>query len=1213
MRLHSWSVSGILFLFSCLFVAADTERMIQVRRISPRRIRVTCTPAPVRIVTSQVNGQPCSLVRTRADGQLKRRDYPALPFLLARIALPANNRPQIDVQQLAAQWVPTALPPQPSAGFVSRSKKSRRRRFGSFYRGKGIFPQRPFDLVSRHSLRGVQLAAIRFVPCQYSAKRRAYRVYSKIVVDVVLPQSVHSNSRNGRKKQRKRSRLFSRMLRRQVLNPSAIPDISRGTGNSLSPALRGTASTRDAGQNLTENGVLLLITPTEYRDALDSFIQWKRQRGLQVEVAIYPDDTGTGTTNLQTFIQGRYNSENLDFIILVGDYDDIPPDTTDIPSDTVYTLLEGADLYHDALISRISANTADDVATQTTKFLLYEKDPEKSGSGAWLAKGVGIASDQGGAGIASNQGQNFSIFNKYDYQIMREELAKWQAAGYSTVDALFDPGETSSEIADAFNAGRGLVYYLGHGQPTSWTTGAFDVTDARALTNTNRPPFIVVGACYVGDFLRSGGDCLAEAFLKAGSAETPTGAVGMVGATTAMDWDPPIVMLEAFTGLLTGQTSFTPGGDDEQTPIDLTSGMVTAGALTFLSVQYAMDWSVAADIGGDGATAAEKIMKQTHLFGDCSLQLRTRDPEVMAVTHPSVIVPGETANFTVTSGGTPVVGATICLFRSPDVQLVTETDAQGTAAILASPDAGDPLTLTVFHPDYLPVQATLPVASGPVAIYSTATLPDAVFNEAYSFSPQAAGGVTPYTWSLSAGAQTVPDWLSIQETTGEISGTPDTPGTWSLTLQVTDDTQDTAQQTITLFVGSPVTFGDSQLAAGTVAAPYSQDLPITGDFPPWQVTLTAGSLPSGLSLSTTGRVSGSPTLADTYNFTALVQDQMGKTDEKSFQLTIQPSATISILTDPYLPAADRGISSWSQQFEAAGGTGRFTWSAAAGSLPPGLTLSTAGKLSGTPEQGGDFSFRLQVTDDATPAHTAEKEFYLSIGVPVYFTTTVLPTAHLGFPWSAPVPVESSYPPIIFAQAGNLPNWLSLSADGILSGTPPTTTPEQFDILVQDWGGNIANATLTLAIDQADGTLLTPTAGWNTLSVTVIPNNPQPEAVFPGATLPVWEWQAARHRYTAAQEIEPMKGYWVYFRQQPEPFAVIGVEPASHTAQLPGGWSLVGPLVPSRSVPTGDPIVPPVWQWKNKRYSVATQLTAGNGYWLHLSAAGAVNLGTARSQ
>jgi hypothetical protein len=172
----------------------------------------------------------------------------------------------------------------------------------------------------------------------------------------------------------------------------------------------------------------------------------------------------------------------------------------------------------------------------------------------------------------------------------------------------------------------------------------------------------------------------------------------------------------------------------------------------------------------------------------------------------------------------------------------------------------------------------------------------------------------------------------------------------------------------------------TSLANGTAGVAYSATLAATGGVTPYVWSIVSGSLPAGLSLNaSTGVISGTPTSAGTSSFTVQVTDAQNPADSdtQALSLTINPPAPLNITTTS-LPDARRNRS-YSQTLQATGGVKPYTWSLAAGVLPPGLSLnSSTGVISGTPPTRGTWSFTVRVQDSQAPAASDTQALSLQV-------------------------------------------------------------------------------------------------------------------------------------------------------------------------------------------------------------------------------------------
>ncbi len=224
----------------------------------------------------------------------------------------------------------------------------------------------------------------------------------------------------------------------------------------------------------------------------------------------------------------------------------------------------------------------------------------------------------------------------------------------------------------------------------------------------------------------------------------------------------------------------------------------------------------------------------------------------------------------------------------------------------------------------------------------------------------------------------------------------------------------------------------------------------SGGSPPFTWAVTKGTPPPGLTISSDGSLTGTPTTAGPFQFTVTATDsaQTPETGSQPFTVVvITPGPPVINLT----PAPPAGVAddSYYFTFTATGGYLPLTWAVTAGALPPGLSLATNGQLTGTPTTIGSFPpFTVTVTDSAPTPKMNSAPFQITINAPPPPTVNNTPpptgtvgTAYAAFQFTA----MNGYLPLVWSETGALPAGLSLSPAGVLSGTPQADG--QFPILL----------------------------------------------------------------------------------------------------------------------------------------------------------------------
>jgi hypothetical protein len=360
--------------------------------------------------------------------------------------------------------------------------------------------------------------------------------------------------------------------------------------------------------------------------------------------------------------------------------------------------------------------------------------------------------------------------------------------------------------------------------------------------------------------------------------------------------------------------------------------------------------------------------------------------------------------------------------------------------------------------------AAVEILLAPAPVITTSTLTSGVINTAYTAQLTATGGTAPLSWTLTSG--TLPAGLTLSST-GAIAGTPTAAGTSTFTVKVTDSAASpvSTSATLSLSIFAPaLSITTSSLASGVTNQTYSAQLAQSGGVAPYTWTVVSGTLPTGLTLSTGGLLSGTPTRAGTYSFVIQVSDAepTPQTAQKSYTISI--ASQLSITTSTLANGSIRNA--YSATLQSIGGTTPVTWTLATGALPAGLTLSTAGVIGGTPSAVGTSTFTVQAADSGSPQQVVTQSLSITIVLSTLaIATTSLPQATVGSPYSTTLTSSGGNPPVTWSLAagsGALPAGLSLSTAGVISGTP-TGTAGTSPIVVQATDATPASVTQSLSI------------------------------------------------------------------------------------------------------------------------------------------------------
>jgi len=463
---------------------------------------------------------------------------------------------------------------------------------------------------------------------------------------------------------------------------------------------------------------------------------------------------------------------------------------------------------------------------------------------------------------------------------------------------------------------------------------------------------------------------------------------------------------------------------------------------------------------------------------------------VLTSAQPNVIGLGAASTLNLT-GANFLPGMKVQWQGPSGSALIPPSGLSATQIVVSVPStltaSGGTATVSVLSTDSVPVVSNaLSVTVSAALTITTPPFPSMQVGSPLSTTFAAKGGTPPYTFSSSG---TLPPGTQFSGST--LSGTLNTPGTFSFTVTVTDGTQATASQAYTITVtGMPLSIvTTSPQASGQVGVAYKPvQFQAAGGVGPY--SWSAGSVPAGMSFSPTGVLSGTPTTAGTFTIAVTVTDSVKASATGNFALTI----TGITITTPSLPSGSVGTA-YSGSMAATGGVGTLAWTASG--LPAGISLSVAGTFSGTPTAAGAFMVAVTVTDSA--GNTASRTYGLTVNgpPPKISITGPIPAATMGSSFNLGFSASGGVPPYLFSATG-LPAGLTFSGAGLISGSPTVAGTFNVTVTVTDFIGQTDSTSFTINVALPTS----PPLSFTGISTSINPGSQSSIGVSLGSPYPV---------------------------------------------------------------------------------------------------------------
>lgn len=644
-------------------ISAFLLLMFMVNLMVAQKIAYTVLSSDDNGVTVKIDMPAYSTSPVEINGQIYQKlalpggytlDELGVPELLVdgkSLIIPENSQPTVSVLNADYEVVENFyLLPSKGVIFRNTNPDDVPYQFGAAYQQDAFQLPAPAKLTETFYMRDFHGVTLQVFPFDYNPVQRQLKVYHSLTV------RVNYNAPYTVQRARKNCAEFNEVYQNFFLNYE-----------------------RSRYTTIVETGEILIITPSQFVDAMQPYVTWKIKNGYPTTMVTL-EEVGNSNTAVKNYITNFYNEHNLAFVVIVGDGNLFPYFTKDGEvSDNFYTEVVGNDEVPDIILGKISAENATHVTTQVNKFIQYEENPEQT---SHFATFLGIASSEG-------PGED----NEYDYEHIRNIDNKLQAFTYTNGYELFDGSQggldasgnpTAANVSTAVNAGVGIITYCGHGSETSWGTTSFSNSHINNLTNYFKLPFIISTACLNGSYVNN--TCFAEAWLRATKNGQPTGAVSTVMSTMSQPWNPPMCGQDEMIRLLTGA---------EDTPVKRTFGGIVFNGLAKMHEVYPTT-----------SSQGLQTMRTWVLFGDPTLQVRTAVPQYLTATHNDQLFAGVT-QLQVSS---PVEGAKAVLTKGNTI--LTQGIVSGGSVMLNFNETllpTDTVHLLVSAFNYVPYQADISV------------------------------------------------------------------------------------------------------------------------------------------------------------------------------------------------------------------------------------------------------------------------------------------------------------------------------------------------------------------------------------------------------------------------------------------------------------------------------------------------------------------------
>ncbi len=682
-------ILGLLCIVTGLTLFAKNDSEITYSQETNSKAKITFTVNDFSLNDIILNGEAFTAIDFDNSVTTKEKGFAELPFLSTNIQIAADKNVDIKIVDAHYNDIHLETPLKPSRGVIYRDQnpESIPYTINPESLKDEWYPKAITEQKTPFIIRDIRGTSVFVYPFQYNAVTRTLRVYSSITVEVVENNETATNPLKAAN-----TKYFREM-----------------NGIYESMFINYNLSKQDL--TVDEAGAILVITTDRDAEAIQPYVQWKKEKGYDVFVEI----VATGT-NVVSLIQSKYD-ENPDilYVQIVGDWNDVKVGTMGgAPTDPMAGCVVGNDVFQDICVGRFSAASPADVTTQVEKTIQYEKNPQTGAD--WYEAALSIGSSEGASNGDDGEADKDHLQIIYDNRL--------NPFTFNTHYPNYDPGANSTTVSNNINSGTSWINYCGHGSNTSWVTSGFSNTHINALNNGEMLPGIISVACVNGAY--HSGTCFAEAWMR----KSGGGALVTLMATINQPWQPPQRGQDYMNDILVGGYDYNnnPGNGINNYEQRTTFGSIAANAMVLMYSESQTNSDL-------------ETIKTWILFGDAAVQMRTASPAALEISN-NVMLVGTPFTGIITSDGSPVENALVSISHE-DLFYSVYTDENGNFAIENEIQPGDvTLVVTAFNTETIYETISCIPPDGPYVIFSDKQLNDENGNGMLEYGESATVNVT---------------------------------------------------------------------------------------------------------------------------------------------------------------------------------------------------------------------------------------------------------------------------------------------------------------------------------------------------------------------------------------------------------------------------------------------------------------------------------------